>query len=360
MATAMAREQSGRYNDALRWVSRTRATLAGRTDPDSLVVRSRASAFAASARYRQGRFNAAIRWSKRAATEALAAGDRRNHARALEVGAICSAYLGLPWSDETFEYSLAVYDEIGDLMAKAVALNRYGACAYFAGRWDHAVDLYIQAEHAFWRVGRDVDAVMNAANRAEVLIGQGRVADIDEILEVAARVWRGAGNTGALSFGLTLMGRAELIRGDYDEALGHLAEARRLSEEIGETDEIATIDGLRALAYLRRGDVSEALEVVIAALADEVATGGPATPMLERVRGEALIASGAAAAGYAALRDSLEDARRRGARPEIAETLEALLRLNAPASSVERADWRAERAAIVKALGIITSQDPAA
>jgi ATP/maltotriose-dependent transcriptional regulator MalT len=227
-------------------------------------------------------------------------------------------------------------------------------CAYFAGRWDDAVDLYIQAEHAFWRVGREADAVTNAANRAEVLIQQGHVEEVDEVLEVAVRVWRGTGNTSALAFGMTLLGRASVIRGDFDAAFGHFGDARAICAELGETDEIATIDALRALAHLRRGDLEAALEIAGAALADDVATGGPATPMLERVRGEALIASGRDKEGDQALRASLDVARRRNAAPEIAETLEVLLRLEVASTPNERADWEAERAALVKSLGIVT------
>jgi class 3 adenylate cyclase/tetratricopeptide (TPR) repeat protein len=358
LATATAREQSGRYADALRWVTRTRGTLAGHDDPESLAVLSRASAFAASARYRQGRFSAAIKWSERAAAEALAAGDRRNHARALEIGALSAAYAGRAWSDESFEYALAIYDELGDLPAKAVALNRFGVCAYFAGRWDDAVALYVQAEQTYWRVGREFDAAINAANRAEVLVRQGHLDDIDEIIAAATRVWSATGASSAMAFGLSLLGWASLARGEYDAALAQLAEARALCVGLGETDEIATIDGACALVHLRRGDAATALATAAAALHGDAATGGPATPLLERVRGEALVESGRQVAGFAALRASLEEARRRDAMHEVAEALDALLRLDAPGTGPERAAWQTERAALVERLGIVELAKP--
>ena len=346
LKTTSLREQSGRYADALRWVSKTRTMLVGRDDPESIQVRARLSDIAAIARYRQGRYRSAMQWANRAVAEARAAGDRRTEARGLELAALAAATSGQPWADESFRYALGVYDELGDLPAKALAFNRYGACAYYSGRWDDAVDLYIQAESAYWQIGREYDAAVNAANRAEVLVQQGNLDEVASIVSAASAVWIATGATSALAFGAVLLGRADLARGRFAEALGHLAEARMLCVGLGETDEVATIDSIIALCHLQRGEVIAALECAQNALGGGDAAGGPGTPLLLRVRGEALVARGRIAEGHDELRRSLADARRRDAKHDIAAALDALLRTDAPGGRAERQSWAAEQAGL--------------
>jgi class 3 adenylate cyclase/tetratricopeptide (TPR) repeat protein len=355
LKTANHREQSGHYNEALRWVTTTNGMLRDRLDPESARLRARLADIAAVARYRQGRYASSMRWAKIAVTEAKLGGDRRTEARGLELEALAAATSGQPWDDASFEYALAVYHELGDLPAKALCYNRYGACAYYTGRWDDAVDLYIQAESAYWRVGREYDAAVNAANRAEVLVQQGNLDEVTEIVTAASKVWLATGATSALAFGAVLLGRASLARGEYDEALSHLREARMLCVGLGETDEVATIDSVIAQCHLHRGDVTGAMHAAETALAAADGRGGPGTPLLLRVRGEALVAMGQVRDGHLALRESLLDARRREAKHEIAASLDALLRASAQSSAAERSWWLREHGELVVLLGIVAT-----
>jgi tetratricopeptide (TPR) repeat protein len=357
LLTAKTRDAAGRYDDALRWVTRGRQTLKGRADVESVLVLARLADAAASSRYRQGKFGSSIRWARRTADEGLRAGSRRLHARGLEWSAMAAAAAGLPWDDESFRSAVAIYDELGDLVAKAAALNRHGACSYYAGRWDDAVRLYIEAEKAYWRSGREYDAATNAANRAEVLIQQGHLDDVDEIISAATKVWLSTGNMSAMAFGMTLLGQAELARGEFAEALGHLAEARMLCVGLGEVDEVATIDSVIALTQLEGGDPTSALETAITALDSTGRTSGPGTPLLLRVRGQALIALGKRVKGQAMLRASLDDARRRDAKHEVAAALDALLGADAWTNAAERSAWTYEHNSLVNGLGIVQGTD---
>ena len=145
LKTANHREQSGHYASALRWVTTTRSMLAGRQDPESVRLRARLCDIAAIARYRQGKYASAARWARLAVAEAREGGDRRTEARGLEVAALAAATSGQPWDDEDFQFAAAVYEELGDLPAKALLYNRYGACAYYTGRWDDAVELWVKS-----------------------------------------------------------------------------------------------------------------------------------------------------------------------------------------------------------------------
>jgi class 3 adenylate cyclase/tetratricopeptide (TPR) repeat protein len=359
LKTATLREQSGRYTDALRWVSSGRKMLTGRQDPESMRMRARMADIASIARYRQGRYASAIQWAHRAVEEAGLVGDRRTVARGLELAALAAATAGQAWDDESFRHALAVYDDLGDLPAKALAFNRYGACAYYAGRWDDAVELYLQAESAYWRVGREYDAAINAANRAEVLVQQGNLEDVRTIVEAASRLWLATGASSAMAFGASLLGRAALARGEYDEALAHLSEARMLCVGLGETDEVATIDSVIASCHLQRGHAAAALDAAEAALDGRAASGagGPAIPLLLRVRGEALVAMGKVREGHATLRRSLADARRRDAKHDIAAALDALLRVGATPARDEHQAWAEEHRELTAMLGIVASGD---
>jgi len=357
LKTASLREQSGHYADALRWVSRARTMLAGRQDPESIRLQARLSDIAAVARYRQGRYSSAMGWARRAVEAARAAGDRRTEARGLELAALAAATSGQPWDDESFRHALAVYEEIGDLPAAALAYNRYGTCAYYAGRWYKAVELYIQAESAYWQIGREYDAAGNAANRAEVLVQQGNLDEVSSIIGAASQVWLATGATSLLAFGATILGRAALARNEFTEALAHLSEARMLCVGLGETDEVATIDSVIAQCHLQRGDATAALDAAQAALDRADVVGGPSTPLLRRVRGEALLAMGRTSEGHESLRLSLADARRRDAKHEIAAALGALLRVGAPCASAERRAWVDEYSALTSMLGLVEHAD---
>jgi hypothetical protein len=76
-------------------------------------------------------------------------------------------------------------------------------------------------------------------------------------------------------------------------------------------------------------------------------------PLLQRIRGGALVALGETELGFQALRTSLAAARRREAGHEVATTLDALLSVAAQESAEEAEHWRRERATIVATLGIV-------
>jgi tetratricopeptide (TPR) repeat protein len=354
LRTAAHREQSGRYGEALRWVSKARRLLSGRDDPSAVQLLAQLAELAASARTRQGKFGEAIADAHTALLLARRCGDRRTEANALTVRELAGATMGLPYDAAKLEECIRIYEELGDVRGLARANNWFGACAYYAGRWDDAVTYFQRAERAYWRSGREYDAAANAANRAEVLIAQGYLDEVDEILTDAMAMWRSTDSTSALSFGLLLRGQAALARGEVDQALVHLAESRAIRTELGETNEVVTTDAVIAECHLRLGDVSTALRCADDALGRAV-QGAPGTPLLLRVRGEALIALGRAEEGCRALRSSLAEARGRNARHEVAATLAALSALDVSAPTAEREEWRREREELVSLLGLAQS-----
>jgi class 3 adenylate cyclase/tetratricopeptide (TPR) repeat protein len=355
LRTARQRQHLGRHADALRWVSRGRSTLSRAQDAASLRLRAELAERGALIRYDQGAYKAAMVWASRAASEARLAHDDQVEARVEGITAVLAALSGAAWSDANVRESLDGYERAGDRRGKARASNTFGMCAYFAGRWDAAVDLYAEAEQVSHQIGRDFDAAAAAANRAEILVQQGRIAQAEPVLVSAIRVLVAAQATSFLGFALTVYGRATAIRGDHSEAMNRFGEARALCLQMGEIDESLTVEALTAECHLRAGKPDFALSLAedTLARARQVADGASAQPLLHRVRGEALIATGLTAQGQLALRDSLAISRQRQARNEIEAALTALIRCGAARTAEEMSLWSEERNRLVEQLGIV-------
>ncbi|PZS31667.1 MAG: hypothetical protein DLM58_11330 [Pseudonocardiales bacterium] len=355
LKTARQRQHVGRHADALRWVARGRAALRPAQDQAALRLLAELAERGALIRYDQGAYKTAMVWAQRAVREAKEAGDPLIEARGRGVAAVLAALAGLPWDEAAVEESLDLYEQIGDQRGKARACNTFGMCAYFAGRWDTAVRYYADAEQASRQIGRDYDAAAVAANRAEVLVQQGRIDEAVPVLAASIRILLAANATSFLGFAMTVYGRAALARGEYVEAMERFGEARALCLQMGEIDEALTIDALAAECHLRAREFTEAVAVADATMAraQRDCPGASAEPLLHRVRGEALIAMGRVRDGHAALRASLATARERRATNEVEVTLAALLRAGTPSDDEELASWRAEWSDLVAKLGIV-------
>jgi tetratricopeptide (TPR) repeat protein len=340
----------------LRWIARGRAVLRTIEDDAALRLRAELAERGALIRYDQGAYKAAMVWAKRAVREAELAGDKYVAARSTGVSAVLGALAGQAWDEFAVRESLDLYEQIGDQRGKARASNTFGMCAYFAGHWDTAVEFYAVAEQASRQIGRDHDAAAVAANRAEILVQQGRIEESVPVLAAAIRVLLAAQATSFLGFAMTVFGRAALAQGNYDEAMDRFGEARALSLEMGEIDESLTIDALAAECHLRSGEIAEALTFATHTMerAKQVGDDASAEPLLHRVRGEALIAMGRVADGHATLRASLAAARERHAANEVEASLATLLKAGAAADDAESAAWRSEWSELVERLGIVT------
>jgi tetratricopeptide (TPR) repeat protein len=355
LTTARHRQHVGKHRDALRWVARGRATLARSEDPVAQRVRVELAERGALIRYDQGAYRAAMTWAARAVDEARSVGDEDLEARALGVLVGQAALAGMPVDESKAQESLDRYERAGDLRGKARTSNALGVWAYFAGRWDEAVGYYAEAERASAQIGREFDAAAAAANRAEVLIQQGRTEEAGAVLEPAVRTLLAANATSFLAFTVGLSGRVALARGDYAAAMDKLAEARAMCLEMGETGEAIALEAHCAQVYLRAGEIDQALRQVeeTAERASGAGQGAVAAAHLHRVRGEALLARGQRDQGAQELRAALEVAREHDTSYEVEASLRALLECQVAASPAEAGAWRAEREALAVRLGII-------
>jgi class 3 adenylate cyclase/tetratricopeptide (TPR) repeat protein len=359
LRTARQRHHIGKHRDALRWVTSGRRLLADLDDAAALRTAAELAERGSIIHYDKGSYRAAMTWGERALAEARLAGDPPLEARLLANLVAWAALNGEPRDESEVKQALAMSEQAGDLRGVARTANRLGVAAYYAGRWSDAVEYYTIAEYASREIGRDFDAAAVAANRAEVLLQQGRVNDAGEALEPAIRVLTASRAASFLAFGLELQGRVTLARGDYQHALDILQRARALCVEMGESDGELNIDAHLARCHLRADRLGDALELADASLARAARSREAATalPLLHRIRGEVLFALGELGDAVHEFRTALAAARAKDTNFDVEASLRLLLRYGAADDPAEADAWRTERAALADALGIVA--DPA-
>jgi class 3 adenylate cyclase/tetratricopeptide (TPR) repeat protein len=351
--TAHHREAAGLYPEALTWVTRALHLLGGRTDLESRRLRAELADRYAQIRYRQGQISSAVRWAESAAAEATACGDELVAARAREILALAAASTGRDWDEHSFHASIALYEQHGDLSAKARAHNRLGAALYHVALWDGAAEQFSEAEATYRTLGREADAITNAVNRAEMRIDQGRHAEALAILNTAMPAWFATESLSYLALGHLLLGRIDVARGLTTQARANFEQSRVLRERLGETAEDRTLETWLAECARAAGDLEEARARADEALDAIGATDTPLLAQLHRVRGLTLIAQGEHQVGRDALADSLDAARRWRSYSRVVDALAALLDTADGSEPPEQlAEWYDERDELAGRLGL--------
>jgi tetratricopeptide (TPR) repeat protein len=224
------------------------------------------------------------------------------------------------------------------------------ACtAYFAGRWEEAVGLNERAIDAFESIGDPVRRVDSVFNLAEILCDQGRLDEARPFLEDALRTWRAAGSRFRIGLGTRLEGILLLRAGRQEDALPLLEEARDHFAAVGAQGELLCAEGRIAECLVALGEPARAGTLVEGALARarELRAATVHVPMLRRVLAAALTLEGDLDGARESLERSLRDAREQQSPFEIAQSLDALVKLE-PDDELER-----ERDQILAGLGAV-------
>jgi tetratricopeptide (TPR) repeat protein len=208
------------------------------------------------------------------------------------------------------------------------------------------------------KIGRRFDAATASANQAEILLEQRRYDEAEAVLQGAMREWRATKALSEIPFGNYLLGSIAARTGRFAEAMELFAGSRRDYLALGESHEVLMIDALTAECHLRASEHERALDLATRTLTAVGQMDGVdnAVPLLERVRGAALVALGRTQPGFESLRASLAAACQRDAGHEVATTLGALLSAGAQDTEEEAEYWMRERATIVATLGIMEPQ----
>jgi tetratricopeptide (TPR) repeat protein len=345
--------RQGKYPQTVRWLRRASRTLEGASGADAGVQRARLYAWEAALRLRQGKAVDAVKWCEFAVKEAESSNAEDALAHAYYV--LDCAYFALDRPDEAVfsERALAIYEQLGNLGEQGGILNNLGMFTCLQGQWTDGVELFRRAEEAWEKAGDRFSAAVATVNRGEILSDQGRLEEADPLFRVSLRVARASHGAFLIGAIASVYGRCKARAGAFDDAHELLEEAREANEVVGARDQLAMTDARRAECYLLQGLSEQAHGMAVETL--ELARAEEATsqlvPMLERVRGEALMQLGRVDEAEEALTESLAVARARGADYEVALALDGLVALR-DSRNEETTTLEAERDEIFARLGV--------
>ena len=226
--------------------------------------RARLIALRAIVRQGQERPREALRLAERAAREAEQAVELRALAQAYGVIDWAHIMLGHPERATYLPRALALYEELDDIGAQASMTNNLGAQAYFAGRWDDAVEHYRRSRSASRRAGNAVLAAIAAMNLGEILVNQGRLDEAEPTLAEASRILRASAHDGSM-FAEMQVGRVAMERGRYDVAEAHLGRSHDEALSAGRRDSALEAAVHLADCRLRSGRAEDALNTLLTA-----------------------------------------------------------------------------------------------
>ena len=320
-----------RYSQAKGLVTRGLRHLEGSESRDAQRQRAQLMVWYGHFCQEQGRHAEALRWAQRAITAAEACDERVSLANAYKLLDWIHADRGELDKAVYSARALALYEELGDLSSQAKVLNNLGGIAYWQGRWNEARELYERAQELDERTGDVIGGAFRRNNIGEILLDQGRLDEAEELFREAERVFRAARYRGAIAYTRAYLGRAAARAGRVDEALRLLAEARAVWKDVGAEVQTLEADARIAECHLLRGAAHTALELADSILARARTRDGVAaqSPLVHRVRGQALMQLRRFDAARTALEASLDAAAARDADYEVALTQRVLARLAA-------------------------------
>jgi class 3 adenylate cyclase/tetratricopeptide (TPR) repeat protein len=346
-------ERTGSLPQALRWLSRGMKPLAQRTDNSAARERARLISSYGTVRMTQGRRLEAVSWLQRAIAEAQAADEREALAHAYFILDLTLVDLGRADEAVYSEQAMQLYVELGKLGPQASIYNNLGHRAWMRGIWGEAVEFYDKARELRARLGDAVDAATGTHNIAEVLSDQGRLEQAQKMFEEALRVWRAAEFGVGVAYATSSLGRVASRRGDFDRAAELYETAREQFQGMAAEAELVDTDARIAEALVFRRMPDEAIELATDVLRRGAAREAAQQPLLLRIRGYAHAQRGEWEAAGDDLRRSLEIARSRGARYEVALTLDAIAQVAAARGGHDPAA-QAEAAEIFDSLGAVS------
>jgi class 3 adenylate cyclase/tetratricopeptide (TPR) repeat protein len=347
--------ERGQLASAVRWMSRGIRTIEDVPGPAAHSWRARLIAELGWIRQRQGRHREAVQLCREALRAGEESGDLLAEARACYT---------LDWAQ--FEISraeathspraLEIYRELGDPQHEAMVLINLGARAYWQGRWEEAVDLYLQGGKCSERAGNAADVAFSEGNVGEILSDQGHLDEAAERLRRAHRLSKSTGDREGAAFASMLLGRLDVRAGRPEDGIPLI---RAAAEEMRQQRFDYYADCASALVAEAEA-LGGAAERALAIASELLTPSSRYASLLHRSRGIALARLEDRKAAVAELEQSVAAARRIGEDYELVLTLDALAAVR-PLGPEERR----ERDEILDRLGIvrlptIPGADPAA
>jgi len=323
-------EKLGKYVKSLNWTDQARTVLQELPGPEAARQRARSGAWYATVLQYAGRTTEALEWAERAVSDAEAAEDLEALGEACWVKGWIYGDLRKGGARASMQRSLEAFERAGNHVRRAGVLMSLAAVCHWEGRWDETLSYLEQARDANVKVGSAIGAPLASTNAAEILIDRGDWKEAESILVETLRFWKASQYRYYLGYCLLLLGRVSLRSGRLDEALSRLEESRAIYLRVGAESEVPAVDARIAECHIAMGNPDAALDRVSSMLARASSSPGMATavPLLERIRGHALLLKGDLRGARDALETSLGAARERRELFEASLTMHSLIELD--------------------------------
>jgi tetratricopeptide (TPR) repeat protein len=223
-----------------------------------------------------------------------------------------------------------LYQELDDLRGQAKVLSNLGVMAYWKGAWNDAIEYWERSNVVVQRTGDEVTKAFTTLNIAEIKLDQGLADEAQALLDGVIDTLRAAGDRTGTAVATLDLGRAAYQSGRYVEAIGLLEHAHEELSILGVQKLAFEASARMAECRMLAGEASHALALADRLLAKgaTVPGGNAVTPLLHRIRGQALQHLGDHHGASDAHEQSLASARSRRVPFDTALALRALADLD--------------------------------
>ncbi len=306
---AKVHERAGAHTPGLRVLTQARRLIEPVEGPEADRTRARIEAVTAFIRLGQQRLKEARESAIRAAAGARVAGDLATLEQALVSIDHAETFMGMPCEGDHTREALEICIRHGWKARESIARCNLGNFAFFAGRWEQAVEDYRLSRTAAMESGNDFGAAETDVNLGEVLVNLGRIDEAEPVLRDAVRVLRASGVEFNASYAEMLLARASLARGELERAASEIIPLVERFTEMGTKLTAFEASLVHAEILTRAGEPGRALALIDEA---EDAARGEVAPLRARLclqRAAALLAVGDRAACSAMIVEGLRTAR---------------------------------------------------
>jgi tetratricopeptide (TPR) repeat protein len=212
------------------------------------------------------------------------ADEKRALALSLHVQNISLAKAGRADEARSLDWSLRLYEELGDDVKVALTLGNIATIAFFASQWEKAAHYLMLCADASTKAGDLAGAALTHGNLGELRTNQGRLEEAVGVLAPAHRTLESFGYPVMAAGTAVQLGRAQAFLGDVDRGLSLLSAALATLDKIGSHYESLEACARLAEVLVFGGRLAEASDALARARELERDVGEtPLTPLIERV-----------------------------------------------------------------------------
>ncbi|MHB8509531.1 MAG: tetratricopeptide repeat protein, partial [Candidatus Dormibacteria bacterium] len=343
------------YAEALTWYSQGLDSINEIEDEaDRVGHRMRFMLGNAGVCIRQGHFQEAIWSADMAINDARALDDEAGLGHAYYLMHLAHTSSGSKENVRYRDLALPIFERQGDLVRLGNTLNNIGIEAYYAGRWEEAMDFYGRGHEARERTGDVAGAAFALNNMAEIMSDRGQLKEAEAIFRRCRDIGTATGNRLLRNVAVGNLGRAAARDDRFDDSEELLVDAIEEFRTLGADSFVLETEARLAELHVLRGNTTPALR-----LCDEVLgrVGGTGTTvvleaMLRRLRGYALAQAGDLETAFEEIRGSVEAGRKAEADYEVALSLRALAEITDLDCEGGGATSSAESREILERLGV--------